>query len=83
MGSHARMSPFGYLVLVLVIISPILGLSDDEVLVIILGRRVCRPRVSAFLFVVTTPPLGLGWLIHAGSSCLGGFELGPLMVLPR
>ena len=56
---------------------------DDEVSVIIVERRVCRPRVNAFLFVVTTPPLGLGWLIHAGISCLGGFELGPLMVLPR
>ena len=77
------MSPFGYLDLVLVVISPVLGLEDDEVSVIIVGRRVCRPRVNAFLFVVTTPPLGLGWLIHAGSSCLGGFELGPLMVLPR
>ena len=60
------MSPFGYLGLILVVISPVLGRVD--VWVIIVGRRVCSPRVSAFLFMVTTPPLGHGWLIQAGGE---------------
>ena len=55
----------------------------EVVSVMIVGRRVGRPRVSAFLLVVSTPPRGLGWSIHAGMSCFGGLELGPRMVLPR
>ena len=57
------MSPFGYLGLILVVTSPVLGFGTVDVSVIIVGRRVCSPRVSAFLFMVTTPPLGRGWLI--------------------
>ena len=77
------MSPLGYFGLTLVIVSPVVGCGCEEVSVMVMGRRVCRPHVSAFLLVVSTPPRGLGWSIHAGMSCFGGLELGPRMVLPR
>ena len=82
-GSHMCMSPLGYLGLILVIVLPMVGCFCNEVSVIIVGRRMCRPCVSAFLLVVSTPPLGLGWSIQAGMSCLGGLEFGPCIVLPR
>ncbi len=51
--------------------------------VISLGNRVCSDQTSAFLLVVRTPPLGCGFALQAVSICLGGWLVGPLMILPR
>jgi hypothetical protein len=51
--------------------------------VISLGNRVCSDCTNAFLLVVRTPPLGHGFVLQAVSICLGGWLVGPLMILPR
>ena len=54
------MSPLGYFGFCLVEVSPVVGCVVVVVSSIMFGRSVCIPRVSAFLLVVRTPPLGLG-----------------------
>ena len=60
MGSQMCMSPLGYFGFCLVEVSPVVGCVVVVVSSIMFGRSVCIPRVSAFLLVVRTPPLGLG-----------------------
>ena len=81
-GNHACRSPFGYFCVVLVVCSPVFLSRVVVVSVIISGRSVLMPRVSAFLFVVSTPPDCRGLLLHAGMRRLGVVS-GPRMVFPK
>ena len=47
------------------------------------GSRAFRLRTVAFLLDESTPDLGLGFLIHAVMSSLGGWVSGERAVLPR
>ncbi len=51
--------------------------------VISFGNRVCSDCTSGFLLVLMTPPLGRGFALQTVSICLGGWLVGPLMILPR
>ena len=81
--SQMCMSPLGYFGFCLVEVKPVVGCVVVVVLSIMVGGSLCFPRINAFLLVVRTPPLGLGWLIHAGRSRFGGLEFGPLTVFLR
>ena len=81
-GNHACRLPFGYFCVVLVVCSPVLLSRVVVVSVIISGRSVLVPCISAFLFVVSTPPDCHGLLLHAGMSRLGVVS-GPHKVFPR
>ena len=51
--------------------------------VISAGSSRWRLLTIDFLFVISGPPIGLGWLHHAVRSCLGGCWSGALTTLPR
>ena len=65
------------------VVSPVVAFLFVFVSSVSSGSRVLIPRTNAFLFIVSTPDFGLGFLIQAVMNGLGGCESGERAVLPR